>query len=291
MTTITLRPALGLGALALALSLSLACKSDDPGDDSPSFSDSNGDDDGTDDAETTEDDVGDESDDFLPGGDMPNANACDPFSKDCPDGEKCVPYISGGGDTWDANKCVPVMGDGVSGDQCVTDSLTEGTDSCNGDNLCWQLVYDDQNQLVGTCLPYCGGSLDEPACENNGICQITNSGVVNVCVDACDPLLQDCGLEGVGCYIAGGQDFFTCQPISGGYEDAAPCIYTNDCLPGLFCSAGEAVPGCNSSGCCTNYCDLTDGSACDGKPDTECVAFFETPSPIYENLGVCISPL
>lgn len=248
----------------------------------------------TEDPETTETSSSggmDTEGDFLPNaGDVAGANECDPFNQDCPEGEKCVPYIDTG-DTWDANKCVPVTGNGVLGDQCKTDSLTGGTDDCDANHLCWQLVYNDENELIGTCLPFCAGTPGNPQCGEGEACQVTNDGVVTVCVGTCDPLIQDCNLEGIGCYIAGAQDFFACQPISGGYEEDQPCIYTNDCLPGLYCAFGEAVPGCNQNACCTSYCDITDGNACAGKPGTQCVPFFDMPSPLYANLGVCISPI
>ena len=178
----------------------------------------------------------------------------------------------------------------MAGDECTVENLQDPIDTCDGDNLCWQLVYQD-TVLVGTCLPFCSGTPDSPQCDEGGTCQITNDGTINVCMEACDPLVQDCG-EGLGCYISGGQALFLCQPVSGGYDEGAPCIYTNDCVPGLFCSAGEAVPGCTDSGCCTAYCDLNEANSCTLE-GTECVQFFDdgTAPPLYDNLGVCILPI
>ena len=215
---------------------------------------------------------------------------CDPFAQDCGEGQKCVPFVPEGSGAWEANKCVDISGDGVTGDECTVENLQDPIDTCDGDNLCWQLVYQD-TVLVGTCLPFCGGTADAPQCDQGSTCQITNDGAINVCMESCDPLVQDCA-EGLGCYISGGQALFICQPVSGGYDEGAPCIYTNDCVPGFFCAAGESVPECSDSGCCTSYCDLSEADPCAATPGTECVQFFndgEAP-PLYDNLGVCIIP-
>ena len=99
-------------------------------------------------------------------------------------------------------------------------------------------------------------------------------------------------MQGFQIDAAKAQALFICQPVSGGYDEGAPCIYTNDCVPGFFCAAGEGVPDCSDSGCCTSYCDLSETDPCATTPGTECVQFFndgEAP-PLYDNLGVCIVP-
>ncbi len=139
-------------------------------------------------------------------------------------------------------------------------------------------------------MPFCGGSPDNWLCDQGSTCVITNDGAINVCMEACDPLAHDCP-DGLGCYVVGGQALFTCRPTSGGYEEGAPCIYNNDCVPGFFCAAGETVPDCSDRGCCTAYCELCGEATCT-LPGTECVAFFdqgEAP-PLYDGLGVCVLP-
>lgn len=210
---------------------------------------------------------------------------CDPWMQDCPEGEKCVPYSSDGG-PWNANKCVPVVGDGQPGDACSYDGIAQATDSCGADSHCWD-VMDVDGQLQGVCTTFCAGSPDNPICAPETACLMANEGSINLCVRTCDPLQQDCG-AGLGCFWAnnGFQCIFTAGEILAG----EPCGYINDCAPGNLCASADVLPACNSSACCTPYCDLADPTC--GDPATECSAFFEegTAPPGYESIGVCILP-
>ncbi|NVB43184.1 ribulose phosphate epimerase [Pseudenhygromyxa sp. WMMC2535] len=216
--------------------------------------------------------------------------ACDPFAQDCPEGEKCVAYASTGG-TWDANKCAPVNGDGTLGDECVYDGADFGTDDCDESTVCWNAINID-GTLTGTCYPFCSGSAEDPQCDDDLICRIVNDGTITVCLPPCDPLLQDCG-EGLGCYWSGGSGTFQCIIVAGdGIPTGDACAYNNDCAPGNFCTDASVLEDCEDSGCCANFCDLTeDPSSCDEPYD--CVAFFEegTAPPLYVDLGLCILSL
>jgi hypothetical protein len=222
---------------------------------------------------------------FVPTDDFGAASECDPFLQDCPDGEKCVPYGSTGGN-WDANKCVAVMGDGSPGDTCTYGGVVEATDSCGAGSHCWD-VMDVDGMLQGVCTQFCGGTADNPQCPPQTSCLIANDGSITLCIQTCDPLLQDCG-SGLACFWANGNFncIFTTQDIPLG----EPCGFINDCSAGTGCLTAEVMPNCNGSACCGSFCDLSDPTCPQG--GTQCTAFFEEgmAPPGYEDVGVCIIP-
>jgi hypothetical protein len=227
---------------------------------------------------------------FVPDDDVIGFADCDPIAQDCPDGEKCVAYASSGG-TWDANKCVMVTGTGSVGDSCVYDGASVGTDDCDQETVCWNGIDMGDGVLVGTCYPFCTGSLDNPMClDADTSCRVVNDGVIAVCLPNCDPLLQECP-EGLGCYWSGGSGTFQCVITAGGIPTGEPCGFNNDCNPGNFCADGTVVDMCNGDACCAVFCDITEMPTTCGSPH-ECVPFFEegTAPPMYESLGVCILP-
>lgn len=222
---------------------------------------------------------------FVPDDDFGAVSECDPFMQDCPDGEKCVPYGSTGGN-WDANKCVAVTGDGAPGDTCTYGGVVEATDDCDETSHCWD-VMDVDGMNVGVCTAFCSGTADAPQCEPGTSCLIANEGSITLCIQNCDPLLQDCG-AGLACFWAV-QDFqciFTTQDIPTG----EPCGFINDCAAGNICLDAANLPACNGSACCGNFCDLADPTC--PTPGTECTAFFEEgmAPPGYEEVGVCLIP-
>ncbi len=246
---------------------------------------------GEDFGDATEDDsVGDESDDgetggslFVPDSDIPGVASCDVWSQDCPDGEKCVAYASAGA-SWDANKCVAVTGDAATGDPCTYGGAAASTDDCDADNWCWDV--DAEN--AGTCTPFCEGTPDNPMCGPGQSCSIANNGSITLCLTSCDPLLQDCAIDGTGCFWD--STGFVCANATSDIPLQEPCGFINDCTPGLVCLAPESFPSCAGASCCGEYCDLSD-PVCT-IPETECTAFFEegTAKPGEEDIGVCIIP-
>jgi hypothetical protein len=240
-------------------------------------------DDGTDDADTSTNESGLT---FIMEDDIPNESECDPWAKDCPDGEKCVPYASDGGNVWNGNKCVPVTGDGAIGDTCVWGGIVAATDDCGDDSICWD-VMDVDGQNLGVCTQYCDGTADNPICPPETSCIIINEGSITVCIVNCDPLLQDCG-AGLACFWA--NTAFSCIFTAGEIPTGEPCGYINDCAAGNYCTDAAALPACNGAACCTPFCDLTD-PVC-GVAETECVTFFEEgmAPPGYEDVGVCVLP-
>ena len=221
---------------------------------------------------------------FVPeDGDVAGASSCDPWMQDCPEGEKCVAYASSGG-TWDANKCVPVGGDGQVGDPCTYGSAVESTDDCGQDTWCW----DVNAEGMGTCTSFCDGSPGSPSCDPGYSCSIANNGSINLCLQGCNPLLQDCPVDGTSCFWDGGS--FVCANATQDIPAGEPCGFINDCVGGTICLAPEAFPSCNGASCCGEFCDLTDPQC--SINGTECTAFFEegTAPPGYEDIGVCAVP-
>jgi hypothetical protein len=222
------------------------------------------------------------SDDFF------HLPECDPFLQDCPHGEKCVPYASSG-ETWDDVKCVPVLGDQATGEPCVFGGIVEATDDCDATSFCWPETEVD-GEMVGTCLDFCGGSLDTPECPEGSECLISSDPVVTLCFPMCDPVAQDCA-DGLGCYWSGTafNCIWTANPP--GVAPGQPCEFVNECEPGSVCADAAVMPNCEGTGCCASFCDLDLGDAqCAGVPDTLCVPFWEQDmAPAgFEHVGICV---
>lgn len=202
--------------------------------------------------------------------------SCDPILQDCPDGEKCAPYASGG-ELWDATKCVPVLGDLAPGEACSYDGRVAATDDCDASSIC----YD------GICRPFCTGSHNDPSCPAGFGCTAGPESALSLCLELCDPLAQDCTIG--SCYWH--TNHFLCNP-TGDVEIGEPCGYfVNDCSPESACVGASALPGCIGSSCCSPLCDL-DQPDCASLPGTECVAWFEAgQAPVgLEHVGVCLIP-
>lgn len=242
----------------------------------------------TDPGESTETTDSGETQGFIPMNDMHEVGECDPFAQDCPDGEKCVPWASSGG-SWDANKCVPILGDQAAGEPCTYSGAVEATDDCDATGICWDVMEID-GEMIGTCTPFCTGTADTPMCPEGSQCLISSDGPITLCIDNCDPILQDCN-EGLACFWANisFNCIFTTQDIPPGQ----PCGFVNDCAAGNICLDAAVFPSCNGSACCSSYCDLDlPGTTCDVLPGTTCVPFFEEnrAPPGYDHVGVCILP-
>ncbi len=244
---------------------------------------------------TSSDEASDTGCAFLcPPDGLPPTHECDMFAQDCPTGEKCMPWANDGGSSWNATRCSPLSNNpGQPGDQCqVEGSGVSGIDDCDLGSMCWDV---DPETNIGNCVAMCTGDEANPLCEDPGTaCVNVNDGAIVLCLPACDPLLQDCP-EGQACY--GIAEVFTCVPDASGemgvYGD--PCEYINVCDPGLFCANADAVPSCSGSiGCCSEFCDLEDGSGdaqCSGAPGGQaCVPWTDDPAPGLEVVGACVIP-
>lgn len=292
---------ISLCLVASALTVTACAKEETPADTGPStVSTSNGTNTSADETDTGDEgmttfaDTGDGDGDpgtttmgtsmgFVPMTDMMAVSECDPWVQDCPEGEKCVAYGSTGGN-WDANKCVPITGDGQVGDPCTYGGTVESTDDCGAGSWCWNVNMDN----IGTCTALCQGTPDEPLCDPGFGCSIANEGSITICLQQCDPLLQDCEGENICFYDFSGN--FVCAFGSGDIMTGEPCGFINDCAAGNVCIGAESLPSCNGASCCGAFCDLADPMC--ATVGTECTAFFEegTAPPGYESVGVCIIP-
>ena len=252
---------------------------------------------GTGSAEDTDTDT-DTGSDFVPGGDILDGGDCDPFAQDCPEDEKCSAYDITGDDQFNANKCVPILGDGAAGDPCVFDGYVVATDDCDGQHFCYPVGLGDQDQLLGSCAPYCQDNGDFPSCPGMLACYLAHEGSINLCLPTCDPLAQDCADANATCQwgydgtVSGGFDeLFFCVQRGADVGLAQACSHINDCAAGSICLEAALVPDCADEACCTSYCEVGGMGGCDAQPGTSCEAFFLDPAPAgYELVGVCVGP-
>jgi hypothetical protein len=217
---------------------------------------------------------------------------CDVWTQDCPAGEKCVPWADDGGGSWNATKCEMIpQNPGQEGDPCTYEgSGVSGVDSCDKGLLCW--YFDGMGG--GSCIDMCDGSPDAQMCDMGQLCDVSNDGVLILCLNTCDPLITDCP-PGQICFAAqSGTDFicdFDASGETGAYGD--PCEYINVCDPGHFCADATAVPGCDAAGCCSPYCNLMEPNTCPGADmGQECVPWYPMgmAPPGQENIGGCAIP-
>ncbi len=219
-----------------------------------------------------------------------NGPECSTFAQDCPEGQKCAACAADGGQVWNNVQCVEVTGMDKPGEACTSEAISTGIDSCVEGAMCWRL--DDEG--VGTCFPQCTGSAEAPVCAPGSTCMLNGQGVVNLCFENCDPLLQDCPDAGL-CISTG--DNFLCMLDASGEEGQAndPCEFINVCDPGLLClDPATGGAGCDPAvgGCCTPFCKFPDGGC--PNPDQSCVQWFD-PMMLPEDdprldIGVCAVP-
>lgn len=250
-------------------------------------------------ADDDDDGAGDDDDDGQPGDDDDDdtgtggtggENECVPGVGDCPDGQKCQPYVKEDGNCCvDADKCVPVTGNKKAGEDCTRERYG---DDCEKDAFCFAGTSGKEG--AGYCKQLCDGTDPESCVElgmPNAICQQFNNGKLPLCEIPCHPLRPTCD-EPTACYWGGG-GLFLCSrpdPEPGKGKDGDDCYTLQSCNPGLTCQAAAGLEGCDSDYCCTPFCDATGSAAECAAPET-CVAMF-TPDdpeidPQYFDVGVC----
>ncbi len=214
---------------------------------------------------------------------------CDPWTQDCPPGEKCSWYSSGGGALWDTTKCFPLMKDPVPvwADCFASGGGVTGLDNCDRGAMCRDVMGD-----MGHCVALCGGAPEEPECPKKTFCRVFSGGFA-LCMESCDPIVQDCTFLGDMC-IEGDVSKFTCiEDLSGDagqIHDA--CEAYNVCDPGNVCLPPSSAVECNpeNPGCCEPYCDTTLPNSCPGQGQV-CLPYFQEPvPPEYANVGNCSIP-
>ena len=226
----------------------------------------------------------------------PPAFQCDLWTQNCPEGEKCNPWAHDGGGSWSGHKCSPIDPDtdGV-GEACsVQGDAVSGIDSCVQGAMCWDV---DPETNTGRCVALCAGNetkcTEDPAscCPPGTECTISGDGVLILCLQACDPITQNCESSGQVCYPVG--DSFQCAPDVSGDMGAVgdPCEFINACDPGTHCGNPAVYPGCDpmAGGCCIPFCELDNPDCVAG---TECEPWYDPMDvpPGYENLGACVIP-
>ncbi|MBX7077934.1 MAG: hypothetical protein K1X88_02030 [Nannocystaceae bacterium] len=244
-------------------------------------------------ADSTTSDDGSDTFVFVNEFDAGDFHVCDVWLQDCPRGEKCMPWANDGGSNWNATRCTPIAPDPHTvGEPCLVEgSGVSGIDDCDLGAMCWDV---DPDTLAGTCVAMCTGDEANPHCE--GACEectLTDAGVLNLCLPACDPLNDTCEADET---CAPWFDVFLCAPqvpMPAGL--AEPCEYINDCAGGLLCLQTDLVPDCQGgSGCCAPVCDTEAPDGCDAMlPGTECQAWYAQPPDnpcIGSNVGVCSLP-
>ncbi|MCY1062449.1 hypothetical protein [Nannocystis sp. SCPEA4] len=215
---------------------------------------------------------------------------CSVWAQDCPTGAKCVPFDSTGTGVVDSTRCIEIADPaGKAGDPCTAEGGIVGIDDCDADLLCWLLDPDGH----GTCLPMCQGTPAAPSCGGGLVCDVSNGGLLPLCLTTCNPLASGCP-TGQTCIPSMAEVFVCDGDVSGdagAYGDE--CEFLNVCDPGLLCTTATNVPGCAAPGCCTEFCDLSLAQSmpemCSGAPDQECLPFYDPGAapPGLEDVGLC----
>lgn len=232
---------------------------------------------------------------FIQPSDALIGEPCDPFTQDCPNGMKCVPYADDGGSSWNNDKCVPVVDDPkLLGEPCfAAEGGVGGVDDCDLGLMCWDT--DAQNQ--GICVELCGGSPEEPTCEApKTTCAVYGEGALALCLSTCNPVAQDCDPTDVCIENPDGNGTFLCVLDASGDEGQLhdPCMYANACDAGLQCVESAWAVECDplEAMCCEAFCDITLPDPCPGAGQV-CNAYFlaGTAPPGCENIGFCRVPM
>lgn len=219
---------------------------------------------------------------------------CDPYTQDCPDGQKCTSSNAMAGDYWNINICIEVMGTQTEGSSCTVlgDEPGGGIDDCDVGLIC---LFADEEGMNGTCTAFCTGEPDNGMCEGaKAFCVPANDGFLPICLNSCDPLLQDCPFDH-GCYGDSEDGSFLCfkpDPKEGGMDNDN-CAFDNACLPGFQCLPPEVVAECEQGfdGCCNPFCALDgDSSECNLDAGEVCSAFYMEDNPPWDNVGICTLP-
>lgn len=231
-----------------------------------------------------------------PGGFIPNPDMggdptqeCSIYDQDCLPDQKCMPYDSNRSGEWNSTGCFDVDPDAVGGGApcSVVDSATSGMDNCELGFMCWHVNPDSGE---GTCTEFCTGNPDSPFCEDSmTTCEIQFDDVVSLCLQSCNPVTQDCVVEGLACYF-GTVPLCALDQSGAGGNEGDPCDALSDCSTGTQCTPASDLDACATASCCTPFCDVSLNDCSNG--NLSCVPLFEegTSPPGSEDYGVCALP-
>ncbi|MCY1058645.1 hypothetical protein [Nannocystis sp. SCPEA4] len=220
---------------------------------------------------------------------------CDPWSQNCPPGQKCVPARDLDEGPWTRAACVPLHPEPAHpGEPCVAEPThTRIIDDCDLHSICLGV---DPVTLGPVCVPLCGGAPEAPVCPAGSACFNSNDGNLIPCLPTCEPLANTCP-EGQLCIpdsFFDPDDLVCLTPGEAALaQQFEPCDDLLGCAAGLACADAALAVECDpqqSDGCCLPYCDL-DAPACPGVMQT-CQPFFgdSPPPPELAHLGQCRLP-
>ena len=167
---------------------------------------------------------------------------CDAFETECEGDQTCRPFAEG--DELVVTRCVP-NGDARPGADCLPTCAAGPETACDGGLVC------DRAGGEGACRFLCKGTLEQPICDEGGICfrQMTDGGsFFGVCEGECDPLEEgSCGED--ACVMGFDEPVPVCVPHTGSIpvEGCAddPCPQGWACIPpGLANDCGGMTPCC-----------------------------------------------
>lgn len=208
---------------------------------------------------------------------------CNPGAQDCPEGERCTPYVREAGECCvDSTHCAAVVGDKGPGEPC---SRGVDNDDCAGGLFC---MTDSSGGIgPGRCVELCDPGV-AGTCAPGSRCVAFDDGFLPLCVTPCDPLAPACA-EGQGCYLVLAEATFVCLRAAsnaGGDNDA--CATLQGCAPGLVCVDGDVQASCSDDHCCTPVCDLGgDGADCKNILEGCHSPFVTGQTPANSDVGVC----
>lgn len=210
---------------------------------------------------------------------------CDPFGQDCPPGQKCAPYGDSGG-LWDSTRCIPVAPDPAQlGEPCVIAGDDDsGVDDCDVGAFCWD--GDGEDLLV--CAPLCAGSIRDKLCPEGHYCAYYSEWLAVCERPSCDPLVQDCAVDGEVCLpnIYAYDDWCVYDDSAAAGLVHAPCDGDLECAGGLVCVVSEYAAvecGGDAWGCCEPFCEVG-VDPCPGAGQ-ECLVYYT-----ISEVGVCLLP-
>jgi hypothetical protein len=226
----------------------------------------------------------------CPSSDDDGGIECDAWEQDCAELEKCMPWANDGGKRWTSTRCSPLADPPhVLGEPCMVEgSAVSGIDDCALGMMC---LWVDPLTNLGTCVANCGGTENDPSCDEPGTtCVIDFEGVLHVCLPLCDPLLQDCAHGGCYPYGMPSEGFACGAPLPPLAADFEACGHDWDCQPGSLCPDADQPQACEDGDCCSPICDLTVPDACaDDRVCTPVSPRGKFP-PDLEDVGYCALP-
>ncbi len=292
--------------LAAAVALAAPACADDSGqsEDGPAATDTGSDDEGTTAVVSTDgtSDGGpdDEGTDAVldESGDGPSFGECLLWGDDCDsDEQKCMPWSLLPDRIPDETRCCPAVANPkLENEECVVEEYDGSCrDDCEKGTMC---IVDNLETLSGVCRRFCdpaGGA----ACDPDDTCKpffelVDSAPEVPLCMDKCDPLVQDCVQPGWLCLpdspTVAGQSGFICTPPGPGTLNGplTACGLANDCQEGLGCIVADRLPECDFTTCCSAFCSLAegDGPCQDIDPDLSCIDWM-SPDPDWQDVGIC----